>query len=232
MSAKENGSVVRAASICVFGALMSRGLLGQLGAPPVPLVPALTFDPVRIDQQLGTVSFPAVINQRRDVVEYAAVTTSGNTPENFICAGAQPIHLHLAMLLLGGQPAETNFFPTDLSVPPPGEPVTMKISWRKDNDENRRACEGCPVAGNDHHPATVGPWISNGASCVCRTFLTQLDDSISSVHIDPDALMNNPRPRQEDDDFHKLNSAALPSEDLWLEITLHLPLRSTIPKSL
>jgi hypothetical protein len=194
-------------------------------------VHTLELGAVRIDKERRTVSFPVMINQRTGVVEYAVVTTSGKTHESVFRTEAQPAHIHLAMLLLGVKPASTNVFSANLSIPPPGEPVTVEVSWRNGRGEIRSALEEFIVAGNDHHTFPKGPWIYNGSYLAQRTFLAQRDGSIISVHIDPDALINNPRPGRENDDLHSVNSAALPAEDLPLKITLHLPTPSPKTKS-
>ena len=182
----------------------------------------LELGAVRIDKERRAVSFPARINQRTGVVEYAVVTTSGKTHESIFRTEAQPTHIHLGMLLLGVKPADTNLFPANLAVPPPGEPVRVEVSWQAGGREVRRALEEFIVAGNDRQTLSPGIWIYNGSHLARRTFLAQRDGSIISVHIDPDALVNNPRPGRENDDLHSVNSAALPTEDLPLEITLRL----------
>lgn len=217
-----------AVSICTIWLL--GGWYEAWAAPNTNGPPALELGAVRIDKERHTVSFPALVNQRTGVVEYAVVTTSGKTHESIFRTEAQPAHIHLAMLLLGVKPANTNLFPANLSVPPPGEPVTVEVSWREDRGEIRRPLEEFIVAGDDHRALTTGPWIYNGSYLTRRTFLAQRDGSIISVHIDPDALVNNPRPGRENDDLHSVNSAALPAVDVPIEITLHLPAASKLTK--
>lgn len=234
-----------AVSVCaslLLGAWHCASAPPDTNAPPAPAAaadppakpvapPARELGAVRIDKERRTVSFPVTINQRTGVVEYALVTIGGKTHESIFRTEAQPAHIHIAMLLLGVKPANANFFPANLSVPPPGEPVTVEVSWREGRGEIRRALEEFIVAGNDHCALTNGPWIYYGSYLSRRTFLAQRDGSIISVHIDPDALVNNPRSGRENDDLHSVNSAALPAEDVPLEITLHLPAGSTITKS-
>lgn len=167
-------------------------------------------------------SFPASINQRTGIVEYAVVTTAGKTHESIFRTEAQPAHIHIAMLLLGVKPASTNSFSTDLSVPPPGEAVTLEVSWPAGNREARHALEEFLVTGNNHRALTAGSWNYNGSYLARRNFVAQRDGSIVSVHIDPDALVNNPRSGRENDDLHQVNPQAMPPDGVPLEITLRL----------
>ncbi len=177
---------------------------------------------VSLDQEQRTVSFPVSINQRTGIVEYAVVTTAGKTHESVFRTVAQPVHIHIAMLLLGVKPASTNSFPADLSVPPPGEAVSLEVSWPAGNREVRHPLEEFIVTGNNQHPLPPGPWIYNGSYLARRNFMAQRDGSIVSVHIDPDALVNNPRSGRDHDDLHEVNSQILPPDGLPLEITLRL----------
>lgn len=182
---------------------------------------------VRLDKAARAVSFPASINQRTGVVEYAVVTATGKTHESVFRTAAQPAHIHLAMLLLGAKPADTNRFPARLSVPPPGEPVTIEIAWREKNRAVRRPLESFIARGNEGPPLSAGPWAYNGSFLARRQFVAQRDGSIVSVHIDPDALVNNPRPGRENDELHWVNTRAMPPDDLPLEVVLRLPVRPT-----
>ncbi len=182
---------------------------------------------VRLDKERRTVSFPASLNQRTGVVEYAVVTTRGKTHESVFRTEAQPQHIHLAMLLLGASPANTNGFPADLSLPLPGERVALEVAWQDGGREVRRALEEFVVTTNNHRTLAEGPWVYNGSYMAETTFVAQRDGSIVSVHIDPDALVNNPRPGRENDDLHFVNTQVLPPDGVPVQITLRLPPRAT-----
>ena len=70
--------------------------------------------------------------------------------------------------------------------------------------------------------ATRGPWIYNGSNFSEGAFTAERDGSIISIHIDADALINNPRPGRENDDLHVPNAAKLPPLGTAVEIRIHL----------
>ena len=181
------------------------------------------FGVVKLDKNKRAASFPAVINQRTGIVEYAVVTAAGKTHESIFRTEAQPVHVHVAMLLLGAKPASTNFRANDISIPPPGEPVTVEVSWTDGSRVIRRALEELIVTSNGNRALAAGPWAYNGSYLMRRTFAAQREGSIVSVHIDPDALVNNPRPGREHDELHWVNTRLLPADEVPVEITLRLP---------
>ena len=56
-----------------------------------------------------------------------------------------------------------------------------------------------------------GQWIYNGSNFSEGSFTAGRDGSIVSIHIDPDALINNPWPGRENDDLYKSNTDKLPT---------------------
>lgn len=196
------------------------GLARSPSNPAAP--PALVFGLVQLDKEQRALSFPVVVNQRTGVVEYAVVASAGKTHESIFRTEAQPAHIHVAMLLLGASPAGTNRFPANLNESPPGERVQVEVAWRAGGQVVRRAMEDLIVAGSQPRSLSAGAWIYNGSHLARRNFVAQRDGSIVSVHIDPDALVNNPRPGRENDDLHTVNTAALPPDGVPVEVTFRL----------
>jgi hypothetical protein len=71
-------------------------------------------------------------------------------------------------------------------------------------------------------PLSRGPWFFNGSNFSEGAFTAQRDGSLISIRIDPDALINNPRPGREDDDLHVANAELIPSTGTKVEITVRL----------
>src|SRR4026208_208498 len=83
---------------------------------------------VRIHKQNRTIEFPAVVNMKEGLPEYFLVSTRGKVHESVLRTDVDPYQVHVAMLLLGGKGAQTNFFLPDK--PPPGDPVAIEVSWK------------------------------------------------------------------------------------------------------
>lgn len=180
---------------------------------------------VTLDKTRRSVAYPATVNQRTGTVEYAVVTTTGKTHESVFRTEAQPEHVHLALLLLGAKAASTNVFPADLTLPPPGQPVTIEVSWSQDGAERRVPIEDFVTTVDNHAALPRGPWIFNGSFVFNGRFLAQDEGSLVSVHIDPGALINSPRKGRDNDDLHVVRSEAMPKIDGPLTVIITLPAR-------
>ena len=176
---------------------------------------------VRIHKQNRTIEFPAVVNMKEGLAEYFLVSTRGKVHESVLRTDVDPYQIHVAMLLLGGRGAQTNFFLPDK--PPPGDPVTIEISWKGFLSTKRVAAEDLVFDRAKNRSASKGPWIYNGSFQYEGAFIAQEGGSIISVIADPEALINNPRERREDDDNWIVNSKAIPDVETLVTITIKVP---------
>lgn len=186
---------------------------------------------VTLDQSNRTVRFPAAVNQRAGLVEYAVVTTTGKVHESIFRTEAKPRHLHLAMLLLGAQPAHTNLLSESPQSPLPGHLIGVDVAWKHGRKAVRR-----PLTDFVELPTPIGSdasrdWLYNGSFLVDGTFAAQRGGSIVALITDPAALVNNPRPDRTDDELHRVRTKALPPEDTPVEILFRLLHTRTSPTS-
>ena len=105
---------------------------------------------VRLDKKDRTISFPAVLNLDHGPMEYFLVTPYGKKHESILRTGAQPFHIHVAMLLLGAGSTQTNHGaeasqpiangpikdPSNEAVP--GDNISIEIVWKNGDDEIHR----------------------------------------------------------------------------------------------
>src|SRR5690242_9028504 len=61
---------------------------------------------VRFDKSKQTITFPGKVNMTTNAVEYAVVHVTGKVHESVLATEANPLHVHLARLLMG--PSATN----------------------------------------------------------------------------------------------------------------------------
>ncbi len=192
--------------------------------PPIRELSAGVFQigDVRFDKRRRSVHVPAVVNLREGHIEYILVTTTGKTHESLLRTTAEPMHVQLALLLLGAKGAGTNALPENPSLPLPGEKVTVTIEWIADTHTNRIAAETFVMDRKSGKAASSGPWIFTGSRLREDGFAAQLDGSILSLITDADALLNNPRRRREDDDNWLVRTNGLPPLNATVEIQLRL----------
>jgi hypothetical protein len=177
---------------------------------------------VRLESKARTVTFPAAVNLREETIEYAVVHKIGKTHESLFRTDARPQDIHVAMLLLGARPMMTNLFGANGKAAPLGDTVFLAVSWTNDTARSSHAVEDLVLNRETNKPMTRGAWIYNGSNFSEDAFTAQRDGSIISIHIDPDALINNPRPGRENDDLYAPNTAELPPIGTPVEITIRL----------
>ena len=176
---------------------------------------------VRIHKQNRTIEFPAVVNMKEGIAEYLLVSTRGKVHESVLRTDVEPYQIHVAMLLLGGKGAQTNFFLPDK--PPPGDSVTIEVSWKSRFSTRRVAAEELVFDRARKAPMNKGPWTYNGSFEFEGVFVAQEAGSIISVMSDPEALLNNPRERREDDENWTVNTKALPDVETLVTVTIKVP---------
>jgi hypothetical protein len=177
---------------------------------------------VRLDKNSRTATFPAAVNLREETVEYAVVHKTGKTHESVLRTDARAHDVHLAMVLLGARPVMTNSFGTDGKAPPLGDRVLVRVSWTNSGARVSFAVEDLILNRETKQSMPRGEWIYNGSNFSEGAFTAERDGSIISTHIDPDALINNPRPGRENDDLYVPHAAKLPAIGTPVQITIKL----------
>jgi hypothetical protein len=196
---------------------------GSTNPPVKQISPGLyELGQVRIDKARQTVSFPATVNLREGNIEYVVVSATGKTHESLLRTTAEPMHVQLAMLLLGARGSGTNTLPENPAQALPGTPVAVEVTWSVNGKVARFPAEDFVHDRRTNGPARRGVWIYTGSRLRDDGFAAQRDGSIVSLITDTDALINNPRPGREDDDNWLVRTNHLPALNATVEVTLKL----------
>jgi hypothetical protein len=189
---------------------------------------------VEFDQEKRTVTFPAAICLRDQVIEYALVTTHGKTYESLLSTEVSPVDIHLAMLLLnvarvpvlGGlkQPAPV----------PETNAVRIEISWQTNSQTITLplATLVCLTSGhlNDPgRPMTLDQWLYNGSEFNPWGFAVLREGSLIAMIRDSTALVNNPGADRDNDQVHFPNTKLLPPVGTPVQVVLRLPGPKPVP---
>ena len=177
---------------------------------------------VRLNQKTRTITFPATVNLRDVSVEYLVVTREGKTHESILRTEADPLHLHLALLLINAKPGGTNALTEADSAALPGDKLKVEVTWKSGETTKTFRAEELVLDQMTRAPAARGPWIFTGSRMREGAFAAQVDGSIVSLITDPDALISNPRPGREDDDRWKPNASVLPPLNTPVEVSIRL----------
>jgi hypothetical protein len=192
---------------------------------------------LRLDKNKRTVSFPARVNQNRDLIEYVLVTPDGATHESLLTAEIQPNDLHFAMLLLGAKGAGI-LMPQADHAPPgqidaeylktaprmKGDNLTITAAWKDGDGKERTAqVEEWLMHTETKAPVAKGPWIYTGSMYGADGgFLAQQQSIFICVVTNPAALINNPRSGNDNDRIWAVNPESTPPVDTPLELTFKL----------
>lgn len=194
-------------------------------ADPAPATPAagkiatlsdgrLRLGEITFDQKLREIRFPAEVNMTRGLLEYAIVHENGKVHESLLVTKARPFELNIVLLLLGFRESRPLLNPTlaperrvDEKDEPPAQTARSRLDvhleWVQD-DKTRSASLASWLASLEAGKPKVadeGPWIYTGSLVSEGRFIAEVDGSILAVYLDPNAMINNPREGNFNDDI-------------------------------
>jgi hypothetical protein len=184
---------------------------------------------VRIDKQLKSVSFPVEVNMRGGPLEYLLVHESGKTHESLLSTKVRPSEVHVAMLLLGVHETKAaavalpdHIDSAYLSKAPKvtGDAVDILVEWNENGTVHHARAEELVL--KEGKRVKAGPWTYNGSAIRDGRFLADDDGLVVALVVDFAALINNPRPGNDDDRAWSGRSDKLPPEGTGANLTIRL----------
>jgi hypothetical protein len=189
---------------------------------------------VEFDKEKRTVTFPATICLRDQVIEYALVTTHGKTYESLLSTEVSPVDIHLAMLLLnvGGVPVLGDF--KQPAPVPDTNAVRIEISWKTNGQTITIPLATLVCLTNGHlndpgRPMTLDQWLYNGSEFNPWGFAVLREGSLIAMIRDSTALINNPGTDRDNDQIHFPNTNILPSVGTSVQVMLRLTGPKPVP---
>ena len=224
----------------ILGLLLSLGTLLPMGlseALPVPTnsVPQVIqtgpsefqIGAVHFSRNTHTLSFPAEINLVDRVVEYGIVSREGKTHESLLRTDAAPRDVHLAVLLLGGEPtADLGKTNKPIHAPLPSR-VNVDVEWAlggvsKTNRLSEWLGLGTPSSQTLTGRLQNAEWAYSGSLTLEGHFIAQEEGSILSLIRDPNALINNLGIDRDNDDIHYPDPRRMPPKGTPVTVRLQL----------
>jgi hypothetical protein len=189
------------------------------GAPEVHKLEdgRLKIGMVLVDPVKREISFPANINQRLGLVEYAVVTSKGKVHEAVLVTQVRPIEIHLAALLLKLAPPNGSTEPGRIAV---------DVEWEVDRAVKREPLETLIVHAKSAGALGVGSalrsgaWHYVGSGLSAELLLDEAECGVISLISDGIALIQNPREGRLDDELHAPGPNLPPGEEL--PVVVHL----------
>jgi hypothetical protein len=176
----------------------------------------LRLGQVELDKPSRSIRFPATVNMRDGIIEYAVVAHTGKCHEALFATTASPRDIHLAMLLLGVKPAKFAASPDAGLLVPANAAVTVIAEWQQDGQKHSHPLSELFAAGQSASAMRDGKsrsplWLYNGSKFNGAGFTALVEGSIVSLIADDTALINNPGKDRGDDGIHLPNSSLLPA---------------------
>ena len=204
-----------------FVQIKDSGVAGgeAVGAPEVQKLEdgRLKIGMVVVDPVRREISFPAKINQRLGLVEYAVVTNKGKVHEAVLVTQVRPIEIHLAALLLKLAPPNGSTEPGRIAV---------DVEWEVDRAVKREPLETLIVHAKSAGALGVGSalrsgaWHYVGSGLSAELLLDEAECGVISLISDGIALIQNPREGRLDDELHAPGPNLPPGEEL--PVVVHL----------
>jgi hypothetical protein len=164
---------------------------------------------VVVDTAARQIRVPCRVNMRRGAIEFLAVASEGKLHESVLLAEAEPIHVHVALLLLGLEPGEGARYHGDLS-PPHGPGVEAQVEWQAAGRTQTARLEEFAWDIPSRRPMPPVAWLFTGAAPLARGARTAEERSLVATYRDPGAVLTNPLPTGADDTVYKVNERLVP----------------------
>ncbi len=170
-----------------------------------------------VDTKERTVLCPGEINLNEGAIEYLAVAPGGKTHESLLLLKTRPLHLQVALLMLGLEPKNVLKRQGDPATPQ-GDPVELRIRWK---DKNGQALERATEEMISELPNLKGmpvhPWLFTGSRILKEGFEADLSKSLIAVYHDPAAILDNPLPGAVNNNY-AINSKRTPKQGTRIEL--------------
>lgn len=186
-------------ALAALAALAAYSLRPAAAVSPPPEVEHVAGDIYRVgdilvDTAARTVTCSGVVGMNRGYVEYLAVTPEGKTYESVLRLSARPIHLQVALLLLGLQPENVLKRQGDPATPR-GAPVSLTLKWQGPHGSaHSEPAEDLLRDGKTGKPMERHSWVFTGSRILPAGFEADLTGSVIAVWHDPAAMVDDPIP--------------------------------------
>lgn len=167
---------------------------------------------VTVNSQTGEIRIPGRVNMSRGLIEYLATTPYGKTHEAVLTLNTRPMHLQLALLLLGIEPGGNIAFQGDTTIPV-GDLVSIHVEWLRGSDTVRHLASDLVSDYTGGMTMSETDWVFTGSIVVQDGIAADVSGSLIATYSDPEAILNNPLEGRVDDEVYGANEEVLPDPD-------------------
>jgi len=148
---------------------------------------------VTVDTEQREATVRGWINMNTGVIEYLACSAGGKLHESLLVLDVKPIHLQVALILLGLESESSLERQSELN-PPKGDPVEIWVQWEEGKESKRVRAEKMVLDHRKKGPMQNIQWIYTGSVVYQGRFIAEIERSLIATYHDPAAIINNPLP--------------------------------------
>jgi hypothetical protein len=174
---------------------------------------------IAIDTKERTVAFPAKVNLIRGVLEVLICTEYGKTHESLLSTKVDPLHLNVALLMLGLEGGNAVRYQGD-PTQPLGSPVEIWLNLGEGDKQRRLRAEDWVTNTPMNRPMLHTHWVYVGSVLTKDGFMAQREGQIVTTFHDPMTLIDNPLPGGGDDTVYVVNTEAVPPQGTELTVVI------------
>lgn len=178
---------------------------------------------IQINKNNKSITFPAVVNMDKGLLEYILVRSGGKTHESLLRTKAEPYHIQIAFLLLGFEGTSQSITGQGSLEKPKGEAVEITFSYNKERGKDIKINPEEWVVkriGETFKGAEKLDWVFTGSLIIDGRFLAQIEGSIIAIYRDPLSLIDNASPGGESDEIWFVKEGAIPPVGTPVTVTI------------
>lgn len=167
---------------------------------------------VTIDAERRRIEMPGRVNMQEGLVELLACTPTGKLHESVLALDIKPLHLQLALLVLGLKPGRNPGVPNaggDKRAP--GERVEIRVSWEAGGKRREMRAEELILDQPKKRAMAETDWVFLGSQIWDTGLAADETGSLITTYHDPLAIIENPLDTVNDDTLYLANSRVVPA---------------------
>ncbi len=193
-------------------------------SPPEMVSPGVyRIGEIVVNKTEKTITFPAVVNMNKGLLEYLLVRNAGKTHESLFRTAVEPYNLQIACLLLDLVGTDKPLAFQGAPDTPKGDPVSISVERVLDNGRsqtvNPKEWIVKTVDGEQRNAPDLN-WIFTGSIISNGRFASQVDGSIIALYHDPVAMIDNASLGGESDKIWFVNEKTAPPVGTKVTITI------------
>jgi hypothetical protein len=204
-----------------------------IAKPPIYNTPAIEklgdgkyrIGEIIINKQDKSVTFPAVVNMDKGILEYLLVHNVGKTHESLLRTGVSPYNLQVAFMLLGYDGSDKRIAGQGSPELPNGESVNIMLSDVAEKQTVPFPVEFWLVNKSESSTSDVNQlnWVFCGSYVnELGGFMSQESGSIVAIWHDPVAMIDNASPGGESNRIWYAKQGTVPTVGTKVMITVKL----------